>query len=49
MMSRLANIIGALLFASICLAAAVLAGASANIDAHAAATPPPVCCIYMIF
>jgi hypothetical protein len=48
-MARIANIVGALLFASICLAAAVLAGANAAGADASEARSPRACCVYLIF
>ncbi len=48
-MTRIANFIGAILFATICLAAAVLAGADGAQARSANAEPPRACCIFMIF
>lgn len=48
-MVRIVNIIGAILFAAICLAAAVLAGA-AGASAEGSRPPSPsACCVYLIF
>jgi len=48
-MTRIANAIGAALFAAFCLAAAVAAGADDGEATERPGNPSNVCCVYMIF
>jgi hypothetical protein len=48
-MARIANAIGAVLFAAFCLAAAVAAGADESDESERPGGPPYICCVYMIF
>jgi hypothetical protein len=48
-MTRIANAIGAVLFATFCLAAAVAAGADDGEGSNRVGSPPNICCVYMIF